>query len=120
MKLQLLEKSKIFYHWSPCKLEYLKEGCDFTPYKELAIAFGSKPVSLSVDENNIYFNPSITTVYLYQVDETIIYNVDYYDRPRSSFEKGYELRTKRKIKIKLIKTIYDINEYIQGVTNESK
>lgn len=90
------------------------------PYKELAIAFGSKPVSLSVDENNIYFNPSITTVYLYQVDETIIYNVDYYDRPRSSFEKGYELRTKRKIKIKLIKTIYDINEYIQGVTNESK
>ena len=59
-------------------------------------------------------------MYLYQVDETIIYNVDYYDRPRSSFEKGYELRTKRKIKIKLIKTIYDINEYIQGVTNESK
>lgn len=98
----------------------MKEGCDFTPYKELAIAFGSKPVSLSVDENNIYFNPSITTVYLYQVDETIIYNVDYYDRPRSSFEKGYELRTKRKIKIKLIKTIYDINEYMQGVTNESK
>lgn len=120
MKLQLLEKSKIFYHGSPYKLEYLKEGCDFTPYKELAIAFGSKPVSLSVDENNIYFNPSITTVYLYKVDETIIYNVDYYDRPRSSFEKGYELRANRKVKLKLIQTIYDINEYVQDVTNENK
>ena len=71
IKLQLLEKSKIFYHGSPYKLEYLKEGCDFTPYKELAIAFGSKPVSLSVDENNIYFNPSTATVYLYQIDEVI-------------------------------------------------
>ena len=119
MKLQLLEKSKIFYHGSPYKLEYLKEGCDFTPYKELAIAFGSKPVSLSVDENNIYFNPTNIAVYLYQVNETIIYNVDYYDRPRSSFEKGYELRANRKINLKLIQITYDINDYVQGVTNES-
>lgn len=120
MNLKLSKKSEIFYHGSPYKLEYLKEGCDFTPYKEVAIAFGSKPISLSVDDENIHFNPSIATVYLYQIDEVIVYNDDYYDRPRSSFEKGYELRSKRKINLKLIQVIYDIIDYVQGVTNESK
>ena len=113
MKLKLLEKSKMFYHGSPYKLEYLKEDCDFTPYKEIAVAFGSKPLSISVNDNNIYFNPSITTIYLYQVDEKIVYNEDYYDRPRSTFEKGYELRAKRKLKLKLIQIINDINDYVQ-------
>lgn len=112
MNLKLSEKSKVFYHGSPYKLEYLKEDCDFTPYKEIAIAFGSKPQSLSVYDNNIYFTPSITTIYLYDIDEVIYSNDDYYDRPRSSFEKGYELRTKRKLKLKLIQTIQDINDYI--------
>lgn len=111
MNLKLSEKSKVFYHGSPYKLEYLKKGCDFTPYKEIAIAFGSKPLSLSVEDNNVYFNPSIITVYLYEIDEVVNYNDDYYDRPRSLFEKGYELRTNREIKLKLIQTIYDINEY---------
>ena len=120
MKLKLSKSTNIFYSGSPYKLEYLKEGCDFTPYKEVAIAFGSKPISLLVDDNNIYFNTTNTTVYLYQIDEIIVYNDDYYDSPHSYFEKGYELRTKRKIKLKLIKIIYYINEYIQGVTNESK
>ncbi len=119
MKLQLLEKSKIFYHGSPYKLEYLKVGCYFTPYKEVAIAFGSKPISLSVDDNNIYFNPTIKTIYLYQVDEAIVYNEDYCERPRSSFEKGYELRATRNLKLKLIQIIHDINEYVQEVSNKN-
>ena len=59
MKLKLSKSTNIFYHGSPYKLEYLKEGCDFTSYKEIAIAFGSKPVSLSINDNNIYFDHSV-------------------------------------------------------------
>lgn len=64
MNLKLSEKSKVFYHGSPYKLEYLKEDCDFTPYKEIAIAFGSKPQSLSVYDNNIYLTHRLP-LYIY-------------------------------------------------------
>lgn len=111
MKLKFSKSTNIFYHGSPYKLEYLKEGCDFTPYKEIAVAFGSKPLSLSINEDIIYFNPSVETIYLYIIDEDIVYNLDYIDRPNSSLDKGIELRTKRNIKLKLIQTICDFNEY---------
>ena len=120
MKLKLYENSNVFYHGSPYKLEYLKEGCDFTPYKEIAVAFGSKPLSLSINEDIIYFNPSVETIYLYIIDEEIVYNLDYIDRPNSSLDKGMELRTKRNLKLKLIQTISNIKDYAKGVTNENK
>lgn len=110
MKLKISkQESGIYYHGSPFQLEYLKENCDFTPYKEVAVAFGSKPISLSVNDDIISFNGSVFTVYLYQIDEDIKYNVDFFDRPNSSFEKGYELRAKRNIKLKLIEVICKTN-----------
>ena len=57
MKLKLSKKEKnIYYHGSPYQLNYLKENCDFTPYKEVAVAFGSKPISLSVNDDIITFS----------------------------------------------------------------
>ena len=112
MKLKLSEPKNNYYHGSPYKLDYLKEGCDFTPYKEIAIAFGSKPISLSINEDIIYFNPSVETIYLYIIEDDVVYNFDYIDRPNSSLGKGMELRANRKLKLKLIETICDINEYV--------
>lgn len=105
MKLKLSEPKNNYYHGSPYKLEYLKEGCDFTPYKEIAVAFGSKPISLSINEDYIYFNPTAKNIYLYIIDEDVEYNLDYIDRPNSSLDNGIELRAKRNIKLKLMEVI---------------
>lgn len=53
MKLQLLEKSKIFYHGSPYKLEYLKEGCDFT-YRPANVSLELKDFEEFYEERKKY------------------------------------------------------------------
>lgn len=95
----------IYYHGSPYKLDYLKENFDFTPYKEIAIAFGSKPSNLSISSGHVYFDGNTYPIYLYQIDEQITIDTDFIDHPNSSFEKGMEFRSKRNLKLKLIDVI---------------
>lgn len=95
----------VYYHGSPHKIEHLKENCDFTPYKEIAIAFGSKPSNLSINDGRIYFDGNNYPVYLYRIDEEIKIEEDFINHPNSVFEKGMELRAKRTLKLKLIDVI---------------
>ncbi len=95
----------IYYYGSPYKLDYLKENSEFTPYREIAIAFGCKPSDLSINSGRIYFNGNNYPVYLYKIDEQIERNIDSADHQNSAFEKGMELRSKRNLKLKLIDVI---------------
>lgn len=95
----------IFYHGSPYQIDTLKEGFDFTPFKEIAIAFGSKPSHISINDGKISYDGIKYPVYLYQIDEDINYEKDFIDHPNSTFEKGIEYRAKRDLKLKLIDVI---------------
>ena len=85
--------------------EVLQEGFDFTPFKELAIAFGSKPSHLSINEGKVIHDGIKYPVYLYQIDEKIEIGKDFINHPNSAFEVGMEFRTKRDLKLKLIDVI---------------
>ncbi len=96
---------EIYYHGSPFKINTLKEGYDFTPFKELAISFGSKPSHISINEGKVSHDGIKYPVYLYQIDEDIKFNEDYINHPNSAFEKGMEFRAKRDLRLKLIDVI---------------
>lgn len=96
---------EIYYHGSPFKIGTLKEGFDFTPFKELAIAFGSKPSHISINEGKVSHDGIKYPVYLYQIDEDIKLEKDFINHPNSAFDKGMEFRTKRDLKLKLIDVI---------------
>ena len=83
----------------------LKEGFDFTPFKELAIAFGSKPSHISINEGKVSHDGIKYPVYLYQIDEDIKLEKDFINHPNSAFDKGMEFRSKRDLKLKLIDVI---------------
>lgn len=95
----------IYYYGSPYKIEKLAENYDFTPFKELAIAFGSKPSHISINEGKVIHDGITYPVYLYQIDEKIEIGKDFINHPNSTFEVGMEFRTKREIKLKLIDVI---------------
>ena len=95
----------IYYHGSPFKIGTLKEGFDFTPFKELAIAFGSKPSHISINEGKVSHDGIKYPVYLYQIDEDIKLEKDFINHPNSAFDKGMEFRSKRDLKLKLIDVI---------------
>ena len=95
----------IYYHGSPYKIETLKEGFDFTPFKELAISFGSKPSHISINDGKVSHDGIKYPVYLYQIDEDIKHEEDFINHPNSAFDKGMEFRTKRDLKLKLIDVI---------------
>ncbi len=95
----------IYYYGSLYQTEVLKEGFDFTPFKELAIAFGSKPSHLSINEGKVIHDGIKYPVYLYQIDEKIEIGKDFINHPNSAFEVGMEFRTKRDLKLKLIDVI---------------
>lgn len=95
----------IFYHGSPYRIETLKEGFDFTPFREIAIAFGSKPSHISINDGKVSHDGIKYPVYLYQVDENINYEKDYINHPNSVFDKGIEYRAIRDLKLKLIDVI---------------
>lgn len=95
----------IYYHGSPFKIDTLKEGYDFTPFKEVAISFGSKPSHVSINEGKVSHDGIKYPVYLYQIDEDIKLEEDYINHPNSAFEKGIEFRAKRDLKLKLIDVI---------------
>lgn len=95
----------IYYYGSPFKIDTLKEGYDFTPFKELAISFGSKPSHISINDGKVSHDGIKYPVYLYQIDEDIKFEEDYINHPNSAFEKGMEFRAKRDLKLKLIDVI---------------
>ena len=95
----------IYYHGSPFKIGTLKEGFDFTPFKELAISFGSKPSHISINEGKVSHDGIKYPVYLYQIDEDIKLEKDFINHPNSAFDKGMEFRSKRDLKLKLIDVI---------------
>ena len=95
----------IYYHGSPYKIDTLKEGFDFTPFKELTISFGSKPSHISINEGKVSHDGIKYLVYLYQIDEVIKPEEDFINHPNSAFDKGMEFRTKRDLKLKLIDVI---------------
>ena len=89
----------IYYYGSLYQTEVLKEGFDFTPFKELAIAFGSKPSHLSINEGKVIHDG------IKYPDEKIEIGKDFINHPNSAFEVGMEFRTKRDLKLKLIDVI---------------
>lgn len=95
----------IYYHGSPFKIGTLKEGFDFTPFKELAISFGSKPSHISINDGKVSHDGITYPVYLYQIDEDIKLEKDFINHPNSAFDKGMEFRSKRDLKLKLIDVI---------------
>lgn len=95
----------IYYYGSLYQISILKEGFDFTPFKELAIAFGSKPSHLSINEGRVSHDGIKYPVYLYQIDEDVEINKDFVNHPNSAFDKGVEFRSKRDLKLKLIDVI---------------
>ena len=106
-KVLILSKKDegIYYYGSLYQTEVLQEGFDFTPFKELAIAFVSKPSHLSINEGKVIHDGIKYPVYLYQIDEKIEIGKDFINHPNSAFEVGMEFRTKRDLKLKLIDVI---------------
>lgn len=95
----------VFYHGSSYRIDTLKEGFDFTPFREIAIAFGSKPSHISINDGKVSHDGIKYPVYLYQVDENINFEKDYINHPNSVFDKGIEYRAIRDLKLKLIDVI---------------
>lgn len=95
----------IYYYGSPYRIEKLAENSDFTPFKELAIAFGSKPSHITINEGKVIHDGITYPVYLYQIDEKIEIDKDFTNHPNSAFGVGMEFRTKRELKLKLIDVI---------------
>jgi len=99
----LIDTNKPWYHGSPIKMKTLKAGSTITPWKDLAIAFSTKPSLLEYDEiNGKITHNGIQKGILYIIDEQIFFNIDIYQHPRSTMDKGVEFLTKRQLKLKQI------------------
>jgi len=98
-----IDLTKPWYHGSPLALEVLHEGSTITQWKELAEAFAKKPKMLSYAKiNGRIFHTGIRKGILYIIDEPLIMDVDMYQHPRSTMDKGVEFITKRPLKLKRV------------------
>ena len=92
-----------WYHGSNLEFEILLEGSTITQWKELAEAFATQPTMLSYSE---IFSPishnGTEKIILYIIDEPIQIDVDIYQHPRTTMDKGVEFLTKRPLKLKRI------------------
>ena len=92
---------KTWYHGSNMELDILREGSTITQWKELAEAFATKPTMLGYGE---IFSPithnGTEKGLLYIIDEPIEMDVDIYQHPRTTMDKGVEFLTKRPLKLK--------------------
>jgi hypothetical protein len=95
--------NKIWYHGSNLELDALKEGSTITQWKELAKAFATKPSKLEYSEvfGPITHNGTENGI-LYIIDEPLQIDVDIYQHPHTSMDKGIEFLTKRPLKLKRI------------------
>ena len=98
-----IDMSKPWFHGSPLELDVLREGSTITQWKELAEAFAKKPKLLSYRKiNGKIFHTGFKKGYLYVIDEPLLIDIDIYQHPKSSMDKGVEFLTKRPIKLKRI------------------
>ena len=95
--------NKPWYHGSPELMDTLREGSTITQWKELAVAFSRKPSLLSYSKifERIIHN-GIKKGFLYIIDESINMDVDIYQHPRTTMDKGVEFITKRPLRVKQI------------------
>jgi len=93
----------LWYHGSNLEIEVLLEGSTITQWKELAEAFATKPTMLGYEE---IFSPishnGVEKGILYIIDEPLEMDVDIYQHPRTTMDKGVEFLTKRPLKLKRI------------------
>ena len=98
-----VDMDKSWYHGSPVEMNVLREGSTITQWKELAVAFSTKPSLLGYESifGKITHNGTEEGM-LYIIDEPIEMNIDIYQHPNTSMNKGIEFITKRPLKIKKI------------------
>jgi len=98
-----IDMSKLWYHGSNLEFEILREGSTITQWKELAEAFATQPTMLSYSE---VFSPishnGTEKVILYIIDEPLQIDVDIYQQPQTTMDKGAEFLTKRPLKLKRV------------------
>lgn len=92
-----------WYHGSNLEIEVLLEGSTITQWKDLARAFARKPKLLFYRKiHGRIFHTGIKKGILYVIDEPIEMDVDIYQHPRTSMDKGVEFLTRRPLKLKRI------------------
>ncbi len=96
-----IDLDKPWYHGSNVDIKILREGSTITQWKELAVAFATKPSMLEYDEvfSSITHN-GVEKGILYIIDEPITMDIDIYQHPRTTMDKGVEFLTKRPLKLK--------------------
>ncbi|MCL2409193.1 MAG: hypothetical protein FWC96_06205 [Oscillospiraceae bacterium] len=98
-----VDMNKIWYHGSNLELDILREGSTITQWKELAEAFATKPTMLEYSEIfSLISHNGIEKGILYIIDEPLKMDVDVYQHPRTTMDKGIEFITKRPLKLKRI------------------
>jgi hypothetical protein len=98
-----IDMTKPWFHGSNLEFDTLREGSTITQWRELAEAFATQPTMLEYEEiyKQITHNGTEKGI-LYLVDEQLIMDVDIYQHPRTTMDKGIEFLTKRPIKLKRI------------------
>lgn len=98
-----IDMSNPWYHGTPMELDILQEGSTITQWKELAKAFSTKPTMLGYEDifGEITHNGTETGL-LYIIDEPLMLEIDIYQHPRTTMDKGVEFLTKRPLKVKRI------------------
>jgi len=98
-----INKQNPWYHGSNLALDILSEGSTITQWKELAEAFATKPTMLGYDEifSPISHNGTEKGI-LYIIDEPVEVDVDIYQHPRTTMDKGVEFLTKKPLKLRRI------------------
>jgi len=98
-----VDVSNPWYHGSNLELDILMEGSTITQWKELAEAFATKPTMLGYDEifSPISHNGKEKGI-LYIIDEPLEIDIDIYQHPRTTMDKGVEFLTKRPLKLRRI------------------
>jgi len=98
-----IDMSNPWYHGSPFELDALREGSTITQWKELAEAFAKKPKLLSYSKvNGRIYHTGIKKGILYIIDEPLVIDIDMYQHPGTTMDKGVEFLTKRPLKLKRV------------------
>ena len=101
-----------YYFGTNKKIESIKKGMVVTPSRDLAIAYAHKPKNISIDNKKVYHDGKGLVGYLYKIDEPLVVGEDIFQYYASKFDDGYEMLTKRELKIKLVKVIGEKNEKV--------
>ena len=98
-----IDMRKPWYHGSNVAFEILREGETITQWKELALAFATKPTMLEYGEifGQISHN-GVEKEILYMIDEPLEIDVDIYQHPRTTMDKGVEFLTKRPLRLRRV------------------